>query len=499
MKTMKSLLVLVLVAVLFCGFAVEAEARWFSDGDHVVVVEETAVLDQSRTVTTLPVGTNFRVSDVNGSYVAVSQDIAGNTVRGWVRQADVMKLNTNTTALVAMRDNLTSGQGQQLGIPKDTPLSIQIDSDYAVDIFVVNEENAKAYWAALKNGGSGEVNVLANKMNVQQGSLTWEPSTDSQYLLIIDNTSFPTAGAKSGRTIHYSLAYCIDDPAPTALQAGKGIIIGRATMDYDNYDGKNGREQKPFKVVIDVVDNDNSENVKDENAKDGKDNSENVKDENAKDGKVLKTLEAQVDQDGYFFLENLSMEYGYRIKKFDGSNFGAPIPMDVEFGFGFLDEEKDEEKKEEIFRKKVSIGGVSVSSPCVETSVLDVGHIALRVNDKGKIQARVDAAHASLASESGSISVGFGDDSGPLDRHDWFLKKFFDSEWSKVIKSDRDGVYKQRQEAAEKKKVEEEEKKKAEQLKAEEEKKKAEQQDKKAADEKKKTEQPKVEEEKKTE
>lgn len=406
-----------------------ASARWLSTGDYVVVIEETSVLDRSREVATLSAGTNFRVSDVNGSYVAISKKVDGKSLSGWVRQDDVMKLDSNTAAVYATRDNLTSGQGQRLRIPKGMSLSIQIESDYAVDIFVVNEENVEAYSAVLKSGGKGTINALAHRLDVKQGALVWNPSGDGQYFLIIDNTSFPgSAGAKSGRTIHYSLAYCIDDPTPKAPDSGRGIVIGRATLDFDNYNGKNGREKGSFKVVVDVLDDDDD---------------------------VVNTLQAVTDQDGYFFLENLSLSRTYQPKKLDGPNFGVPLPMTVKFSFGFLDPDEEDEEKKGTYRKKVSIGGASMSSPCAEPSILDVGHIALRVNEKGKIQARVDAAHASLANEGGSISIGFGENGGPLDRHDWFLEKFSGNGWCKVIEKDRDQVYKNREEAAIRKKLEE--------------------------------------------
>ncbi len=101
-----------------------------------------------------------------------------------------------------------------------------------------------------------------------------------------------------------------------------------------------------------------------------------------------------------------------------------------------------------------------MSSGCAEPRVLDVGHIALKVNENGKLQARIDAAHASIATNKDTFSIGFGGD-GPLDRHDWFLQKFSGNGWSDVAKSDRDTVYENREEA--KRKKEEEERKKKEQ------------------------------------
>ena len=111
-----------------------------------------------------------------------------------------------------------------------------------------------AYQTTLKNAGKGQMHARLKKTNVQRGSLSWTPPDDKQYFLVIDNTRFPDGGSRSGRTIHYSLAFCIDDPKPKGPKKGNGIIIGRATLDYDNYEGKSGREHKPFKVIVEVLD-----------------------------------------------------------------------------------------------------------------------------------------------------------------------------------------------------------------------------------------------------
>lgn len=203
-----------------------------------------------------------------------------------------------------------------------------------------------------------------------------------------------------------SIALCCSSAKPEELQKAKGIIIGRATLDFENYEWKRGREKKLLKVLVDSIDEDD----------------------------VVDTLEATVDNQGYFFLENLVMDYTYRINRLEGADFKALIPK-IEFGFGILDPKRDE------FRKSVSMRGMSMSSPCAEPSVLDMRHIALRVKNL-----KVNATNASEVIR-GSISIDLSN-SGSLDRHNWFLTTFPKNRWSGVIKLDRDSVYKNREEAA---------------------------------------------------
>jgi hypothetical protein len=410
-------------------------ADWFSNGDPVVVVKRTPVKSHGDTVAMLDEGTNFRVIDVNGSFVGIAKLFDGEKVKGWVLQKDVMKLAKETKAIYATSDTLVSGQGQHVGLSSSIPVTIKFESDSPVDLFIVSESNQSAYSSILKNGGKGEMNAHIAKQNFQRGTFTWAPPNEKKHVLIVDNTKFPVGGAKSGRTINYKVAYCVDDPLPDDPIKGKGILFGRATLDFDDYNGKNGRHKKSFNVIIDVVRHKSSMDV---------------------EGDVVRTLEAPIDSEGYFFLENLSMNYLYVLKKFDDGDMKAPIPISIGFTFGIEDE--DEESGEEFYRKTVAMKFMSTSSKAGEPSVLDVGHIALRVNSKGKLQARVDAAHVSVKNMEDSIQFGFASD-GPLDRHEWFLDKFPRSGWSKTVKSDRDLVYKERKDS---KKEKEEEKRRKE-------------------------------------
>ncbi|MCA9120054.1 MAG: hypothetical protein H6822_29860 [Planctomycetaceae bacterium] len=396
-----------------------AFAGWFSNGDYGVVVVETSVRDLSRTVATLPAGTNFRVQGVDGNHVKIAQKIDGRLVSGWVEQDDVFKIERNQLAIYATQDSLVRNQGQVIKLPKGTPVAIEVDSDYAVDVFVISEEGIEAYKSVAKVG-AGRLSSRAVKLDTRRGSLDWEPPNDEQYYVLVDNTDFPDKGADSGRAIRYSMAFCVEDPKPAGPETDKGLIIGRVTLDFDHFGDRNGRHREPFKVQLDVVD---------------------------EDEKVLQTLEARVDDEGYFFVENLVMDRRYQIKKIDGSKFDVPVPLQAEFGFGVKDEDSDG------FRKSVSVSGAQIGTSCEEPAILDLGHTAVRVDENGKIHARIDAAHATLASSGGQFTFGFGGD-GPLDRHDWFLEKFPDNGWSGLVKLDRDSVYETREEAKRKKEAE---------------------------------------------
>ena len=396
--------------LMVCAFnsAELALGEWISSGDYVVTVTETQVMDGPRPVTVFETGSNFRVHSVNGSWVACRQELDGEFRSGWVKKTDVLKLNSDQRAVYATKDTLIPSQGQTLKLAKGRPITIKYESDHFVDIFVVSEEGKASYKWVAKNG-YGHMSSRFKQWNTRTGSFKWTPPDDDQYYLLIDNTDFPDGGANSRRGINYKLAYCVEDPKPDEPSYGKGLIIGRVTLDYDGFRGRHERCSDPFTVLVDCID----------------------------EADDVKTLKAQVDQDGYFFLANVRTNRKYRVQKLDGPTFEAPIGGIVTSSFRG---EKQQDKW-----------------------VHDVGCFSLRVTESGKVEKSVDAPDFSCRTmPDGSTQVSFQNGSSPLDRHQWFLAKFPHSGWAERVAADRQAIYEEREEAARKKK--EKERKKQEEL-----------------------------------
>ena len=389
--------------LMVCAFnsAELALGEWISSGDYVVTVTQTQVMDGPRPVTVFDAASNFRVHSVNGSWVACRQELDGEFRSGWVRKKDVLKLNSNQRAVYATKDTLVPSQGQTLKLPKGRPVTIRYESDHFIDIFVISEEGKASYKWVAKNG-YGHMASRFKEWNTRTGTFQWSPPDDDQYYLLIDNTDFPDGGANSRRGINYKLAYCVEDPKPNEPTYGRGLIIGRVTLDYDGFRGRHERCIDPFTILVDCID----------------------------EADDVKTLEAQADEDGYFFLANVQTNRKYRVQKLDGATFEAPIGGIVTSPFRG---EKERDKW-----------------------VHDVGCYSLRVTGNGKIETSID--HPDFSSRrmpDGSTQVSFQNSTSPLDRHQWFLAKFPHSGWAERVEADRQAIYKEREEAAQKKKEKE--------------------------------------------
>jgi len=391
-----------------------ARGEWISTDDYVVTVTETKVMAGPRFLTRFDAGTNFRVHSVNGSWVACRQEVDGEFISGWVKKKEVLKLDRNQRAVYATEDTLIRSQGQTLKLAKARPVTIRYESDYSIDIFVVSEEGKASYkWVAEK--GYGHMSSCIRKWNVRNGMFKWIPPDDNQYYLLIDNTDFPDGGANSRRTIKYKVAYCVEDPKPDEPRPGEGLIIGRVTLDFDGYQGRHDTCNDPYSVLVDCID----------------------------DADDVRTLKAQTDEEGYFFLANIDTNCKYRVQKLDGAAFAAPIGGIVTSPF-----RGDKEQNKWVH---------------------DVGCFSLRVTARGKVETSVDNPDFSCRTNpDGGMEVSFDNGNSPLDRHEWFLSKFPDIGWVQHVEADRQAIYKEREEAAqekkekERKKLEEERLKKAE-------------------------------------
>ena len=397
------------------------KGEWFSQGDRVVTIAETQVTERSRTLATLPAGTNLRVQRVHGGSVNVTCESNGETITGWVRESDLMKLDRNHRAVYATKDDLVRGQGQVVRLPQGLPVHIRLRSDTAVDVFIIAEDAVDAYRQVMQEG-SGRVTSLRRALNTRTVDWSWTPPNDGLHYVLIDNSSFPDGGANSGRTIHYTMAYCIDDPTPVGPRSGRGLLLGRATLAYDNYEGRQGRHREPYTVVVEVLDDENE---------------------------VVDTLEAPADSEGYFFVENVPTNRRYRVQKLDSSTFAAPVTVAIVHRFA---------AEGEAWRGMTRFESGRLSPwPTGTSSVLDLGNVALRVAESGRIQTRHDGPGFFASNMDGRTTVGGTGLDVPLDRHQWFLDKFPADGWAEMVMADREAIDRAREDAEKDKPEEEEE------------------------------------------
>ncbi len=376
-----------------------ARAEWYSAGDYVVTTAETGLMSGTNRVRTLDSATNFRVDEVRGNWVALREKVDGQDVRGWVKNADIMKIGREYRALYATKDSLTHNQSQFLKLPKSLPVTVVYRISHPVDIFVISEEGLSALKWVAKNG-SGQMSSRFRELNSSSGSFEWAPPNNEQYYVLIDNTSFPDGGANGGQSIEYSLAYCRKDPKPEKPRTGRGLLIGQATLEFDNYEGRNGRFRKQYDVVIEIFEKDNDSNAK--------------------------TVAVPTDRDGYFFLANTDPNRQYRVIRIQSGSMEAPVSAFFSFSFR--------------------------GSKNKDQSVRDAGCYTLRVRPNGKLQTRITTPETSVETQKdGTMTVLFSGADSPLDRHEWFLAKFPNSGWADKVEKDRDAIYMKRAEDARKK------------------------------------------------
>lgn len=379
-------------------------SEWISTGDYVVTTTDSPVMDGKRKVTTLETSTNFRVSDVNETWLCVEQEVDGENISGWVKKDDVLKLDKDHYAVAATQDNLTRNQWQTLKLPRGESYVIKYVSTLPIDVFVISEEGKLALQSMSENG-SGRVSTKYSRLSESSGTFTWSPPDDDRYYVVMDNTSFPDKGTNSRRKIYYSLAYCIADPKPEEPRDGKGLIVGQAILRFDDYEGRDGRYRDPYKVAVDI-----SENEDDDTAD---------------------TVEVQTDSNGYFFLTNVDPSKRYCVSKIVNDDIEAPVSVVMSFTFG----EED--------------GGYA--------PVQDAGKVSLVVRSNGKIGTTIINTDSIFRSkEDGGATLRPGVQS-PLERHKWFLNKFPDSDWSDHVADDRDETYREREEKRKRKTEKEQE------------------------------------------
>ncbi len=373
-------------------------------GDRVVTVSEAPLKVGKETLAAIQPGMELTVKRVNGRWIWVAHFAANHGFRpvsGWVNSKYLVKRDESLKLRFApYKGTVRYNYGQWWDLPPGESVVLQVETAYPVDLFVFSEEGKRAYDWAVKQG-HGQVSSYIRRLTTRSAKFRWVPPDDRQYYLAVDNTDFPDGGASGSRTTDITFIAWQDDRRPAEPIAGRGLVIGRATLKFDGYEGRYERYAKPLTVVL-------------AHKIDGAEDSEHQE------------IEAVSDQDGYFAFGNLRPDRRYWVKEVKGRNFTAPVPVHFSSPICSKNSEPDGRK-----------------------DVLDVGHVALSVGRDGSIGCELVSPTVTLvkkASESAS-SIRFGSSSA-LDRHDWFERTFRFSGWSAKVRSDRQRIERERRDKA---------------------------------------------------
>ena len=410
----------------FVGFLTvllkSARAEAISVGDRVVVVADDApVKDAARTATTLLSGTTFTVGEISGSYALIREQIGSEKVRGWVLQRQLLKIGHQQRVIAAKSGTCRWNFGATHLLGNQIPLTVKYQSNHPTDLLVMGWERIESY---KKMGQLSAISRMV--LNTRQSEFRVLPSDDVMHV-VIDNSQRPPGGANSRREINYRLAILMDLPAPKDPMPDKGIIIGKATVEFEK-DGQVPKGTHEWcQVEIEVYDGNT----------------------------MVKKLMAPLDEHGYFFLENVSTRYAYRVGKMDIQHGSLSSSTTLMIRHGFTDAALDGVDREgkpynvvkEIrgpmsMAKENGVTKVRLKARGI-SSVLDLGWYIKTVDENGKGDTTITLPIAS--------SFRFGPPreskrdrkllpSNDVDRHEWFLTKYPESPWCDKVKADRDNI-----------------------------------------------------------
>jgi hypothetical protein len=395
-----ALTLLCLTAVEVCT-QTRARAELIGPGDSVAVFRETALKRGTNTLAVLHTGTQFTVQKVNGNWVSGTiWTLEQGSVSGWVKQTDVVKNRPGKRFAQGETNATNPGRYWLWTLARGVTQDIVVRSTGPVDVFIFTEEGKRSYdWAV--NHSSGQAGSRWRQLNSREAILRWEPPTDEQFYLVVDNTNFPDGGANGASYVDVTTLFWQDDPRPAEPVAGRGLIIGRVTLAFDGYEGRHDRISRPMTVHI-------------------AHNTASDADDNFQITKVV------TDERGYFALANLPVDHRYWVKAVEGSNFTAPVP----------------------FRVSQPISGASDDSHAAQT-VLDLGTFALTVGQDGSMGVELESPGMVVSRKPGSESSELQMTStARLDRHIWFLQSYASSGWASHVREDQARLEKERQEAA---------------------------------------------------
>jgi len=374
-------------------------AGQFSAGDRVVTVNRAPLMDGDRVMLYVPAGRRFKALQVQDDWVCVEVDRDGQPLYGWIHASNLMLSPSDLVLLDSWQDSLEPGQGGWHALPVDEHIVITVSATAPVDVFVVSEEGLEGYKTML-DGRNSMFRSYRRMRNTTFANIDWFPPFRGRFYVIIDNTRAPDGGASPLGRVGFTLRIWqrtapLGEPRPGLL-----LVLGRVTLDYDSYKGRNGRYRGPMTVYISSrpADGDNG-------------GSEDV-------------IEAVADYEGYFAVGNLLAGRQYRVEKVEGRDFVARIPI--------------------IYARATKSDSPNEAG---RPHVLDLGHIALTVNPEGKLGCVVETPDVRVASgpEKQDIALGFSDQT-PLARHLWFERTHADSSWVQYVRADRLRIEQQRRE-----------------------------------------------------
>ncbi len=388
-----------------------AFAQEVSNGDHVVAVTTTPVKSKSETLMEIAEGTKFTVRGTQGSWVLLSQVIMGKKVTGWVTGKDVLAIGPDLMPEQVANDDLLYGTGKGIGLPKGRSVEIVYQSTHPIDTLILSEAGRQAYGAALAKRTVPPPAIM-KRLNQRAGTLHWTPPDENSYHLILDNSGLIPGGTDLGRNVSFKVALTTRPYQLDERRSEKGLMIGRASLDYDGFNDLQGPHGKPLRVSIQAL-------------------------KGGKDGPLKReVLQTWTDTEGYFFLDNVDRNCKYRIESVGGVNFEVPITIHVRFRFP---------KGKRVTSATMSWVGDSPSESMIVNAartgsddVVDLGHVRITVDKNGNTVGSMTGPNALLGVVGKDATFRGRPEEFPLKRHAWFIENHADSAWSKRVAEDRD-------------------------------------------------------------
>lgn len=401
-----------------------ANAQVIAPGDSVYVLKEAPLKVMEKTIAAVPAGTMLKVEEVQGKWIWTTyNDGVLLNVEGWIDQSYLIKKPQNKTLrFTPSQGTLEPNRYSWQSLPKGESIQIQFESTRSnIDFFIFSEEGLAAYKWVMKNG-SGQVSNYKKKLNSQKGTFNWQPSDKNQYYFLADNTNFPDGGANETHTTTITTLFWREDYAPPEPNAGLGLIIGKVSIKFDDYKGRDGLYGKPLTVYLGYGD---------------------------KVGLGVKAkpegeLEVKVDPSGYFCIGNLPSDRYYWVTSVKSSEFDITIPIRFYSPINY-------DKISEIV---MDLGSASMSSkmPTKKIGVLDIGDYDLRVNPKGEIKMVMTTPFNEISNLTKQRIIGLeGNLTTELRRHYWFKSKYSQSGWAKKVKEDLKWITNEREKRKKKK------------------------------------------------
>jgi hypothetical protein len=286
------------------------------------------------------------------------------------------------------QDTLNYNQGVRYRLPAGKVVTVSVTSNTPIDVFVLTEDGVESYKKMLR-GKRGRATTYEAQKSTRSAEFTWKSPDNRSYFLVLDNSSFVDGGAiPTGRAV-FTVRFWQVVPRLAEPSRGLGLLIGRVSLQYDGYKGRNETYSGPLTVhLAHKADDDDDEEET--------------------------TFQISTSPAGFFAVGNLLMNRSYRFAKIEGRNFSVEIPSTITA----------------FSRLAITIGE--------DDRVYDVGHLAVTVKSDGKLAYKMISPKATVEAGAGheGITLGFESES-PFGRHRWFALAHRQSGWASIVKADR--------------------------------------------------------------